>query len=129
MSNFQQPDIIWIADRSYKDSKQRIQLERGEYQGQATYALRLMWKTPDGQWRWNQAKPASSGKTWASLNLKSRELASLGKLLLAEAAKEQPALAVDDDGELITAPRPCGPPRASYDPHPGPFPGDDSIPF
>lgn len=135
MSDFIPPDVIWRADRSWQDKQERIQLERGEYQGRPTYKLRMLWKTPDGQWRWSQARAATSGKTWAELGLKQKELRSLGELLIAEASKEQPAL-----GDAPDAPGSSGvsrrlPPReqrmlAHYDSKPSGRPEhSDEIPF
>lgn len=95
-SRFEEPECIWRADRSWKGKHEELRLERGSYEGHATYTLRVFWRTDDGQMRWSQAKPTSSGKCWASLNLKSRELASLGALLLAESQSPQPALDVSE---------------------------------
>lgn len=91
-NQFVEPDVIWRSDRSYQDKGEEVRLERGEYQGRSTYKLRLMWKTPDGQWRWSQARETSSGKTWADFGLKQKELQALGELLIAEAKSRQPAL-------------------------------------
>lgn len=86
MSTFEEPDTLAVFDRSYGDSKQELRLERGEYNGRPTYALRLYWQTPDGQWRWSAAKPSQSGKCWQSMSLKAKELRALGEALIAEAS-------------------------------------------
>lgn len=92
MSDFVDNDCIWLSDRSWGERGEQLRLERGTYQGRLTYTLRLFFRTQDGAWRWSQPKPSSSGKVWASLSLKQRELADLGRVLLAEAEQEQPAL-------------------------------------
>lgn len=82
---FEEPETLATFDRTWKDKHEELRLERGEYQGKPTYTLRLYWQTPDGQWRWSAAKPTQSGKCWASLSLKGRELLDLGEALIAEA--------------------------------------------
>ena len=80
---FEDTQVIATFDRSWGDRKEQLQLERGEYNGKPTFALRVLWKTPDGQWRWSPKKPTANGKTWESLNLKARELRALGEALIA----------------------------------------------
>lgn len=114
MSNWQEPEVIWRSDRSWKEKGEEVRLERGEYQGHSTYKLRLMWRTDDGSWRWSQARETSSGKTWAEFGLKQRELESLGKLLLAEAKSPQPAIDVSTPlaaGPVTSSRMPSGQPR------------------
>lgn len=129
---FEEPEVIWRSDRSYKEKGEEVRLERGEYNGSATYKLRLMWKTPDGQWRWSQARPTQSGKTWADFGLKAKELESLGKLLLAESKSAQPALELDAPvaggrGEYARDQR--APARSTASQSALPLDGDDDIPF
>lgn len=79
---FAEPEVIATFDRSWNDKKEELRLERGEYQGKPTFALRLYWQTPDGAWRWAAQKPTTSGKCWERLNLKQKELRDLGNALL-----------------------------------------------
>lgn len=118
---FQEPDVLWTSDRTWKDKAEAVRLERGEYQGKPTYKLRIMWKTPDNQWRWSQARPATSGKTWAEFGLKAKELESLGRLLIAESKSQQPAIEM---AASTPAPAAKSAPKA-----PSSFPDDDDIPF
>jgi hypothetical protein len=87
MSQFEEPEVLATFDRSFGDRRERLQLERGSYQGRATFSLRVCWETPEGQWRWSAAKPSASGKCFQSLNLKQRELCELGQALI-KAAEE-----------------------------------------
>jgi hypothetical protein len=82
---FVEAEVIARFDRSYGDKNEELRLERGEYQGKPTYSLRLYWQAQDGTWRWAAQKPTQSGKCWERLNLKQRELHSLGEALIAEA--------------------------------------------
>lgn len=103
MSNdtWREPTILATLDRSYGDKKERLQLEQGEYQGKKTFALRVAWLTPDGQWRWSAKKPTSTGKYWDVLNLKERELRELGEALIAaaEGKSAAPKAAAEPVGE------------------------------
>lgn len=110
---FTEPDIIFRADRSYQESEEELRLERSEWQGKDVYRLRVVWKTPDGQWRWSQARPSSTNRYWQEFNLKARELRALGELLIAEADGQQQAL---DPSEPIAA----GAPKASGSRRPPP---------
>jgi hypothetical protein len=96
MSEFIEPDIIWRSDRSYGEKRERVQLERGEFNGRPTYKLRALWQSDDGVWRWTRARETSSGKAWTEFGLKQRELESLGALLLAEAKAPGRALGPDE---------------------------------
>ncbi len=86
---FQEPDVIAKFDRSFGDKKEELRLERGEFNGNPTFTLRLHWQAADGTWRWAAQKPTQSGKCWARLNLKSKELKALGEALIA--ASKTPA--------------------------------------
>lgn len=85
--NYDQPTVLATFDRSWGDKKEELRLERGEYKGKPTHALRLYWKGNDGQWRWAAQKPTASGKCWERLNLKPDELLLLGEALI-KAAKD-----------------------------------------
>lgn len=80
-NSFQQPEVLWESDRSFADKHERVRLERSEYQGHPTFALRILWKTPEGDWRWSTARPDAKGRCWASLNLKAKELHGLAAAL------------------------------------------------
>lgn len=115
---FEEPTILYTGDRSYNDKYERLQLEQGEYQGRATFALRITWQAEDGTWRWSQARPSQTGKCWRSLNLKARELRELGEALIA-AADSTPGEAIPRGGQQRSTtsdrrgaepPRPTGQP-------------------
>lgn len=93
MTAFEEPEVLATFDRSFGDKKERLQLERGEFKGRDTFALRVCWLAQDGSWRWSAQKPSESGKVWQKLNLKARELRELGEALIAAAAtvSETPA--------------------------------------
>lgn len=82
MGQFAEPEVLATFDRTWGEKKEELRLERGEYQGNPTYSLRLYWQTPDGAWRWAAQKPTQSGKCWERMNLKGRELEKLGEALL-----------------------------------------------
>lgn len=92
MADFIQDDTIWRTTRSYEGKHDVLELQRGEYQGHPTYTLRELWVTPEGELRWAKTRPSKKGDCWSAMKLKSKELESLGKLLLAEARSHQPAL-------------------------------------
>jgi hypothetical protein len=83
--DFEEPEILADFDRSYRDQRERLVLEKGEYRGSPTYCLRVLWQNPEGAWRWRACKPTSTGKTWTALHIKARELRELGLALTAEA--------------------------------------------
>jgi hypothetical protein len=112
---FAEPEVIATFDRSWGDKKEELRLERGEYQGKSTFALRLYWQTPDGQWRWAAQKPTQSGKCWERLNLKGRELRELGEALV------RASTGANDNAEIRRS-KPGGFPLASIG-------NDDDIPF
>lgn len=112
---FAEPEVIATFDRSWGDKKEELRLERGEFQGKPTYALRLYWQTGDGQWRWAAQKPTQSGKCWERLNLKSRELRELGEALV------RASQGANDNAEIRGSKR-GGFPLASVG-------NDDDIPF
>lgn len=88
--SFTEPDILATFDRSFGDKKERLQLERGEYNGKPTFALRLAWQGGDGIWRWAQQRESKNGKCYERLSLKAKELEDLGRALI-EAANSQPS--------------------------------------
>jgi hypothetical protein len=89
MADFQQPDtLVELPERQGRNgSTERLRLERSEWQGKPVYALRLLFQTPEGQWRWSLAKAAKDGRRWAALSLRTRELRALGAALI-QAADE-----------------------------------------
>lgn len=111
--SFTEPEVLASFDRSWGDKKEELRLERGEYQGKPTFALRVSWQAGDGVWRWAQSKPNQNGKCWQSLNLKARELEELGRALI-EAAHSKPS----------APPRARGPARVEFT-----APETDDIPF
>lgn len=130
MSNYVEPETIATFNRSWKDRKEELRLERGEYNGRPTYTLRVYWQTDDGSWRWSSQKPTQSGKCWERLGLKAKELRELGEALIAEA---------NSHGDRATS-APRGPqsrnssPRNQaeldrFDNEHTPFQGDSRIPF
>ncbi len=110
---FEEPTVIATFDRSFGDKKERLQLERGEYNGKPTFTLRLYWQTPDGAWRWSSQKPTQSGKCWERLNLRAKELRAVGEALIAAS-------------EDVPADKPQG--RSDFR-HSEPSPLSDDIPF
>jgi hypothetical protein len=68
MADFEEPETLWEADRSFNDKAEMIRLEKGEYNGKSTYALRVLFKNRDGEWRWSQERADGKGRCWASLN-------------------------------------------------------------
>jgi hypothetical protein len=82
---FEQPEILAEFDRSYREKRERLVLEKGEYRGSPTYCLRVLWQNAEGAWRWRACKPTSTGRTWIAVHLKARELRDLGLALTAEA--------------------------------------------
>ncbi len=120
---FEEPTVLATFDRSFGDKKERLQLERGEYNGKPTHTLRLYWQTPDGAWRWCSQKPTQSGKCWERLNLKSKELRALGEALIA-ASEDVPA--DKPSGRYET---PAAKSSRSDFRHSEPSPLSDDIPF
>lgn len=135
MEPFREPETLAIFDRIWNGQREQLRLECSEYKGHPFYSLRLYWQNEDGDWRWQRAKPSSTGKYWACLNLKPKELHLLGTALIEEAAEL--ALA-----HSRAEPAPAPAPRASRKPnareqaeldrhgreHP-PMRDDPSIPF
>lgn len=78
--------ILWEADRSFQGTSELIRLEEGEYKGYPTFKLRKCFLGRENRWFWAQTAPDPKGRHWAVMNLKARELESLGKALLAAAA-------------------------------------------
>jgi hypothetical protein len=108
---FQEPDVIATFDRSYGDKKEELRLEKGEFNGNPTFTLRLHWQAGDGTWRWAAQKPTQSGKCWERLNLKAKELKALGEALIAAskqsgginpkpAARKEPQHAVIEEDDI-----------------------------
>ena len=116
---FEEPEVLATLDRSYGDKKEVLRLERGMYQDKPTFALRVLWQTPGGQWRWSSQKPTQSGKCWWWLSIKQRELRELGEALIA---------AADDTGSSMPKPRAAPMPRSQGD-HRVLDIQDDDIPF
>lgn len=79
---FEEPVVLWEADRSYGDKEEKIQLEQGSYNGRATYTLRQLFKTQDGNWRWARAREDKQGRYWASMSLRDKEFQELAAALL-----------------------------------------------
>ena len=119
MAQFEEPEVLATFDRSFGDKHEQLRFERGSFNGRATYTLRVYWQADDGQWRWSQAKPTSSGKVWASLNLKAKELRTLGEMLIAESEQPQPAQGSQPQTTPVQQSRPAAAPTDDM----------DSIPF
>ena len=85
---FQEPETLAFFDRCWNGQREQLRLECSEFRGHhPVYTLRLYWQNDAGDWRWQQARPSSSGRYWASLSLKPKELHQLGLALLEEAAE------------------------------------------
>ncbi len=132
MPQCEEPEILAESDRPYGDRRERFVLEKGEWRGKPTYALRLLWQNDAGAWRWSPAKADSKGRCWASLNLKAAELRQLGLALTAEADELERA--------KNEAPRPTGERRRDptpreqreldrFDQEHQPIHRDEDIPF
>lgn len=85
MSDFTEPEVLASFDRTVGEHKEQLALEKGEFRGRPTYCLRLRWQNAEGAWRWSQAKASSTGRYFAALTVKARELRELGLALVAEA--------------------------------------------
>ena len=109
MPEFEQPEILAEFDRSYGDRHEKLVLERGQYQGRPTFTIRMLWRAPDGVWRWSAPKPTSTGRVWAAIGVKARELKALG-LALVEAAD-----ALEKQGGPMAVPRPARKPNAAHE--------------
>lgn len=141
---FEEPDVMWMSDRSYADKHERVQLELHQYQGRQTFRLRVLWQTPEGQWRWAPARPTSSGKVWQDFGLRAKELRSLGEALLkaadlAEGTEAQEGRRAAAQGAPLRQPSPreqreldrydAGVRSAKTPPAPAEFEDDVDIPF
>lgn len=83
---FQENEVLATFDRSWDDRKERLQLERGSYNGKPTFALRVCWQADDNTWRWSQARLNDKGKAFQAMSIKARELRALGEALIQAAA-------------------------------------------